>query len=112
MDTSSARYSNLPDIIDDNLKNVVTSMLQRLNGAAITFEEFSTLLDRELEDTGSGPIMSILVNNKGRTTALETTKKEMDKKDSQNLTFKPKLNRNSIEMANRLGRGDTATVSL
>ena len=112
LDTSCARYTNLPNHIDNELKNVVLPMLQRLNGASITFDEFSTLLDRELEDTTNGPIMSILVHNKGRSVSLETTKKKLEAKAKKDMTFKPKINKKSIEIANALGRGESATMPI
>ena len=113
LDTTKARFDNLSTTtIDQNLRFIVIDMIERLNGAGITYEEFATLLDRELEDTTSGPIMSILVNNKGRSHALETTKLEIEKKDKLNMTFKPKLNKNSIEIANKLGRGESATMPI
>jgi len=87
-------------------------MIERLNGAGITYEEFTTLLDHELEDITSGPIMSILINNKGRTSALETTKKNIEESNAINNTYKPKLNKNSIEIANSLGRGESATMPI
>ena len=83
LDTAVARYDNLPEYIDGELVAVVALMLQRLNGACITFDEFSTLLDRELEDITNGPIMSILVHNKGRAVGLETTKKQLEQKGTE-----------------------------
>ena len=80
LDTAVARYDNLPEYIDGELVAVVVLMLQRLNGACITFDEFSTLLDRELEDITNGPIMSILVHNKGRAVGLESTKKQLEQR--------------------------------
>ena len=80
LDTAVARYDNRPEYIDGELVAVVVLMLQRLNGACITFDEFSTLLDRELEDITNGPIMSILVHNKGRAVGLESTKKQLEQR--------------------------------
>ena len=113
LDTSRARYENLNlTNMDESLKLVVINMIERLNGAGITYEEFTTLLDHELEDITSGPIMSILINNKGRTSALETTKKNIEESNAINNTYKPKLNKNSIEIANSLGRGESATMPI
>ena len=111
LDTSEANFDALEE---SPLRDVVEPMVRRLNGATITFDEFCTLFDREIEDTNSGPLLSVLMSHGHQhkyELALTSARARHDKEESE-LTFKPKLNPKSNELASKLGRGEGASMPI
>ena len=90
--------------------------MERLNGASITFDEFCTLIDRELEDLSGGPRQSIILNtySKSRRRGPETTE-HLDARGSgadSAFTFKPRISSRSRQIAEQMGRGSSAEIPI